>query len=129
MNEVESTNSPPKENHYRTRVILGIIIIVSVVLSIFLGPQYKTGLYILIISVFALLALSMNYSWEGKDRNAWDVWFFAMPGVIVALFLVGILGEENYPEIWKWVAIALGGAAGLESLSSIIKALRDKKVS
>jgi len=77
-----------------------------------------------IVIAFALTALAMNYKNDGTERNAWDVWFFSMLGVIVALFFVGVLGEAKDPEIWRWVAMALGGAAGLESLSSIVKTLK-----
>lgn len=103
--------------------ILGLLIIVAGIVSIF-WATYRYGLFIFIVIGFALIALAMNYRNDGTERNAWDVWFFAMPGVVVALFLVGVLGEVKNPEIWRWVAIALGGAAGLESLSSIVKEIR-----
>ena len=108
----------------KIKIILGLIIIIAGIASFFIGQKYYISTFVLIIAAFCLLALAMNYSHKGEDRNAWDVWFFSMPGVIIALFFVGILGEAKYPEIWKWVAIALGGAAGLESLSSIIKEIR-----
>ena len=103
--------------------ILGLLIIAAGVTSIFCAP-YRPGLFIFIVISFALIALAMNYKNDGTERNAWDVWFFSMPGVIVALFFVGILGEAKDLEIWRWVAIALGGMAGLESLSSLIKEIR-----
>lgn len=102
---------------------LGLVIFVASVASVFF-TTYRSGLFIFIIVGFALIALAMNYKNNGTERNAWDVWFFSMPGVIVALFFVGILGEANDPDIWRWVAIALGGVAGLESLSSIVKTLK-----
>lgn len=104
-------------------IILGLLIIVAGVVSVF-WATYRSGLFIFIVIGFALIALAMNYKNDGTERNAWDVWFFGMPGVIVTLFLVGVLGEANDPEIWRWIAIALGGAAGLESLSSIVKDIR-----
>ncbi len=103
--------------------ILGLLIIVEGFINVF-STTYRPGLFIFIVIGFALIALVMNYKNDGTERNAWDVWFFAMPGVIVALFLVGVLGGAEDPEIWRWVAIALGGVAGLESLSSIVKEIR-----
>ena len=103
--------------------VLGLLIIVAGIISIF-WATYRPGLFMFVVICFALTALAMNYRNDGTERNAWDVWFFVMPGVIVALFLVGISGEIKDPEIWRWVAIALGGAAGLEALSSIVKEIR-----
>lgn len=111
------------------RIILGAIILLSsIVINVFI-PINK-GLSVLLITTFGLLALSMNFKYEkseGKEvviseRNAWDIWFYSMPGVILALFFAGILADD--PEVWKWVAASLGGAVGLESLSSIIRSLR-----
>lgn len=105
--------------YFKVKAVLGVIIILSSTLSIFLSIQYRVGLYVLIISTFALLALLMNYSWEGKDRNAWDVWFFSVPGIIASLFFIGILANDK--GVWKWIIVALGGLGGFESLSSILK--------
>lgn len=106
-----------------TMYVLGILVIVAGVVGIFF-VMYRSAIFVLIVIGFALIAVAMNYKNDGGERNAWDVWFFSMPGIIVTLFLVGILGESKDPEIWRWIAIALGGAAGLESLSSIIKEIR-----
>lgn len=118
------------------RIILGGTVLISSVLSIFI--LVNKGLLILIIAALGLLALSMNFKYETKydeisenneirisERNAWDVWFYSMPAAILTLFFVGILASDI--EVWKWVAISLGGAVGLESLSAIIKDLRIKK--
>ncbi len=128
------------------RIILGSIILISSVSSIFISTN--KGLFILIIAALGVLALSMNFKYENakhikitennkiteydealenngvmiSERNAWDVWFYSMPAAILTLFFVGILA--NNIEVWKWVAISLGGAVGLESLSAIIKNFR-----
>lgn len=107
----------------KTILVLGLLIIMAGIGSIFL-TTYPPGLFIFIVTGLALTALAMNYKNNGTERNAWDVWFFTMPVVVVALFFVGILGEAKDPKIWKWVAIALGGAAGLESLSSAVKEIK-----
>jgi hypothetical protein len=116
-------------------------------------PINKEGLFVLIISALGLLALSMNFVYQntlktiktkieenGKteeseetipndgvkisERNAWDVWFYSMPAVILTFLFIGILANNN-SEVWKWVAISLGGAVGLGSLTSIIQSLLD----
>ena len=104
--------------------VLGLFIFLAAIASIFSGP-YQNGLFIFIIVCFSLVALTMNYKNDGTERNAWDVWFFAMPGVIITLLFVGVFGESSFPEIWKWVALALGAAVGLESVSSFLKALKN----
>ena len=104
--------------------VLGSLILVASVASIF-SPSHQTNLFIFIIVCFALIALAMNYKNDGTERNAWDVWFFAMPGVVITLLFVGVFGESSFPEIWKWVALALGAAVGLESVSSFLKALKN----
>lgn len=117
----------------KIRVTLGIIALFSSALSA-LVPINK-GLLGLIVATLGLLALSMNFKYErgGKisendeetkgvkisERNAWDIWFYSMPAVILTLFFVGVLADDV--GVWKWVAISLGGAVGLESLSAIIK--------
>ncbi len=117
---------------------LGVFIFVFGLINIFLPyilinffPQanhqfYQQNIYIFIIICFALIALAMHYSTEGKGGNAWDVWFFTVPGVVVTLLIVGILGEAHFSEVWKWVAIALGALVGLESISSVLRTFLEK---
>jgi|SRR3989344_753637 len=103
---------------------LSLLILLASIAN-FLVPSYRFEIFVLITVCFALVALAMNYKSDGSERNAWDVWFFAMPGVIVTLLFVGIFAEPSFPEIWKWVALALGATAGLESASSFLKALKN----
>lgn len=102
-----------------SRKILGILILLASALLIFYKNVYLPGIAVFIVSTFGLLALSMNYKRSGAERNSWDIWFFSMPGALIALIFVGILGNDI--GVWRWVAIAIGSAIGLESLSSFIK--------
>ena len=107
---------------------LSLLILLSGIISVFLEHDYHLGLYVIIAISFSLIAILMNYKNDGTERNAWDVLFFSMPGVIVILLIVGILGKQTYPEIWRWVAISLGAVVGLESLSSFIKYIRKSQI-
>jgi len=101
------------------KIILGALILIGNIVYMFSEDIYLPRIAVFIVSTFGLLAISMNYKKDGKERNAWDVWFFSMPGALVTLLFVGIIASNS--NVWKWVAIAIGGAIGLESLSSLIK--------
>lgn len=103
----------------KTKIILGLIILIASILYIIKGNTVLPGVAVFIVASFGLLALSMNYKKDGTERNSWDVWFFSMPGVIVALIFIGVMVGNI--DVWKWIVVALGGIVGLESLSSIIK--------
>lgn len=54
---------------------LGVLILISNVLYIFMGQALLPGIAIFIVTSFGLIALSMNYKGDKTERNAWDIWF------------------------------------------------------
>lgn len=58
-------------------------------------------IFLVILSIFSLIIF-----WINRQRNAWDILFFNSTLGIIALFMIGILANNN--NVWNTIAIAFG---------------------